>query len=56
MKGNDINVDNIPLVITVCCILYNIRELHGEGLGNLPSGTILATLDVNYSFIYQHSA
>ena len=30
MKRNDMNVDNIPHVITAACILHNICEVHGE--------------------------
>jgi len=30
MKRNDMNLDNIPHVITTACILHNICETHGE--------------------------
>ena len=29
MKRNDMNIDNIPCVITACCILHNMCEVHG---------------------------
>jgi len=29
-KSNDMNVQNIPNVITACCILHNICEIHGD--------------------------
>ena len=30
MKRNDMSTENIPTVITACCILHNICEIHGE--------------------------
>jgi len=30
MKRNDMNIDNIPHVITAASILHNICEIHGE--------------------------
>ena len=30
MKRNDMSTEHIPTVITACCILHNICEIHGE--------------------------
>ena len=30
LKGNDMNSDNIPHVITAACVLHNIYEVHHE--------------------------
>ena len=30
MKRNDMTTENIPSVISVCCILHNLCEIHGE--------------------------
>jgi len=30
MKRNDMDIEHIPTVITACCILHNICEIHGE--------------------------
>ena len=35
MKRNDMNIDNVPYVITACCILHNICELHGDSFNDL---------------------
>lgn len=29
-KSNDMNIQNIPTVITACCILHNVCEVHGD--------------------------
>ena len=29
-KRNDMNIDNIPCVVTACCILHNVCEVHGD--------------------------
>ena len=34
MKRNDMNIDNIPHVITAACILHNICEIHGESFND----------------------
>jgi len=44
MKRNDMNVENIPHVITAACILHNICEVHGEHF----SDTWLQNLDGDY--------
>ena len=59
MKRNDMNIENVPCVITACCILHNICEVHGDSFNELwleevdmssqpatasPSGTILILL------------
>ena len=28
MKRNDSNIKNIPILVTACCILHNLCELH----------------------------
>lgn len=35
MKRNDMNIDNIPHVITACCILHNMCEVHGDSFNDL---------------------
>ena len=30
MERNDMSTEHIPTVITACCILHNICEIHGE--------------------------
>ena len=30
MKRNDMSTEHIPTIITACCILHNICEIHGE--------------------------
>ena len=30
MKRNDMTTENIPTVISACCILHNLCEIHGE--------------------------
>ena len=30
MKCNDMNLYNVPQVITACCILHNMSEVYGE--------------------------
>ena len=30
LKQNDMRVDNVPHVVAACCILHNIREIHGD--------------------------
>ena len=30
MKRNDMVTDHIPVVISACCILHNVCEMHGE--------------------------
>ena len=30
MKRNSMNTEHIPTVITACCILHDICEIHGE--------------------------
>ena len=34
-KSNDMNVDNVPTVITACCILHNMCEIHGDTFNEL---------------------
>ena len=34
MKQNDMHLSNVPKVITACCILHNICEIHGETFDN----------------------
>ena len=29
-KSNDMNIQNVPTVITACCILHNVCEVHGD--------------------------
>lgn len=35
MKRNDMNVDNVPCVVTACCILHNMCEVHGDTFNEL---------------------
>ena len=35
MKHNDMNIDNVPYVITACCILHNMCEVHGDSFNDL---------------------
>ena len=35
MKRNDMNIDNVPYVITACCILHNMCEAHGDSFNDL---------------------
>ena len=30
MKRNDSNIKNVPTLVTACCILHNLCELHGD--------------------------
>ena len=30
MKRNDMNIAKVPYVITACCILHNMCEVHGD--------------------------
>ena len=30
LKQDDMNITNITLVVTACCILHNICEIHGD--------------------------
>ena len=30
LKQNDMNIANITLVVTACCIHHNIYEIHGD--------------------------
>lgn len=30
LKRNDMNLLNVPMVVTACCILHNVCEIHGE--------------------------
>ena len=34
-KRNDMNIENIPCVITACCILHNMCEVHGDSFNDL---------------------
>ena len=34
LKRNDMTIDNIPTVITTCCILHNFCEIHGESFND----------------------
>lgn len=29
-KRNDMNINNVPCVVTACCILHNLCEVHGD--------------------------
>ena len=35
MKRNDMNIDNIPCIVTACCILHNMCEVHGDTFNEL---------------------
>ena len=35
MKRNDMNIDNVPYVITACCVLHNMCEVHGDAFNDL---------------------
>ena len=35
MKRNDMNIDNVPCVITAACILHNMCEVHGDTFNEL---------------------
>ena len=35
MKRNDMSIHNVLFVITACCILHNICELHGDPFNDL---------------------
>ena len=30
MKHTDMGIDNVPHIITACCILHNMCEVHGD--------------------------
>lgn len=34
MKRNDMRTDHIPLVISACCVLHNLCEIHGESFND----------------------
>ena len=34
MKRNDMHTDHIPLVISACCVLHNLCEIHGESFND----------------------
>ena len=44
MKRNDMNIENIPHVITAACILHNICKVHDEHFND----TWLQNLDGDY--------
>lgn len=35
MKRNDMKIENVPSVITTCCILHNLCEIHGEAFNDV---------------------
>ena len=35
MKKNEMHTDHIPVVISACCILHNMCEIHGDGFNDL---------------------
>ena len=35
MKRIDTDIDNVPHVITACCILHNMCEVHGDSFNEL---------------------
>ena len=35
MKCNDMNIDNVSHVVTACCILHNMTEVHGDSFNEL---------------------
>ena len=35
MKRNDMNIENIPCIVTTCCILHNMCEVHGDTFNEL---------------------
>ena len=34
-KRNDMNIEHIPCVITACCVLHNMCEVHGDAFSDL---------------------
>ena len=34
LKQNDMEVRNVPNVVTACCVLHNVCEIHGEAFDN----------------------
>ena len=36
-KRNDMDVCNVPRIVTACCILHNICEIHGDELNGLKN-------------------
>ena len=35
MKKNEMDVRNIPIVISACCVLHNMCEIHGDAFNDI---------------------
>ena len=59
MKRNDMHTKHIPIVISSCCVLHNLCEIHGESFNGKwlndnnecqqPVTVILSTSSANNS-------
>ena len=35
MKRNDMDIENVPYMVTACCILHNMCVIHGDAFNEL---------------------